>query len=212
MPIYGEIGAVILAAGESKRMGVPKQLIEICGEKIIRIVVKKVLNVGFGDIVVVLGHMAGDIARYIDDMIGIKIIVNPRYREGMSTSLIEGIKNLRRDIEAFMVILGDQPFVSKETMEKIIETYYGMERKPLMVVPTYRGLRGNPVLISSRIAKDVMSLRGDIGARALMERYKAYISYIETQDPGVILDIDTKEDLENALKTFKERCVDLRTG
>jgi len=212
MPIYGEIGAVILAAGESKRMGFPKQLIEICGEKIIRIVVKKVLNVGFGDIVVVLGHMAGDIARYIDDMIGIKIIVNPRYREGMSTSLIEGIKNLRRDIEAFMVILGDQPFVSKETMEKIIETYYGMERKPLMVVPTYRGLRGNPVLISSRIAKDVMSLRGDIGARALMERYKAYISYIETQDPGVILDIDTKEDLENALKTFKERCVDLRTG
>ncbi|MFZ8824956.1 MAG: nucleotidyltransferase family protein [Desulfurococcales archaeon] len=212
MPIYEKIGAVILAAGESKRMGFPKQLIEICGEKIIRIVVMKVLNVGFGDIVVVLGHMAGDIARYIDDMIGIKIIVNPRYREGMSTSLIEGIKNLRQDIEAFMVILGDQPFVSKETMEKIIETYYGMERKPLMVVPTYRGLRGNPVLISSRIAKEIMSLRGDIGARALMERYKAYISYIETQDPGVVLDIDTKEDLEKALKTFKERCVDLRTG
>ncbi len=212
MPIYEKIGAVILAAGESKRMGFPKQLIEICGEKIIRIVVKKVLNVGFGDIVVVLGHMAGDIARYIDDMIGIKIIVNPRYREGMSTSLIEGIKNLRQDIEAFMVILGDQPFVSKETMEKIIETYYGMKRKPLMVVPTYRGLRGNPVLISSRIAKEIMSLRGDIGARALMERYKAYISYIETQDPGVVLDIDTKEDLEKALKTFKERCVDLRTG
>jgi molybdenum cofactor cytidylyltransferase len=212
MPIYERIGAVILAAGESKRMGFPKQLIEICGEKIIRIVVKKVLNVGFGDIVVVLGHMAGDIARYIDDMIGIKIIVNPRYREGMSTSLIEGIKNLRQDIEAFMVILGDQPFVSKETMEKIIETYYGMKRKPLMVVPTYRGLGGNPVLISSRIAKEIMSLRGDIGARALMERYKAYISYIETQDPGVVLDIDTKEDLEKALKTFKERCVDLRTG
>jgi molybdenum cofactor cytidylyltransferase len=212
MPIYEKIGAVILAAGESKRMGFPKQLIEICGEKIIRIVVKKVLNVGFGDIVVVLGHMAGDIARYIDDMIGIKIIVNPRYREGMSTSLIEGIKNLRQDIEAFMVILGDQPFVSKESMEKIIETYYGMKRKPLMVVPTYRGLRGNPVLISSRIAKEIMSLRGDIGARALMERYKAYISYIETQDPGVVLDIDTKEDLEKALKTFKERCVDLRTG
>ena len=212
MPIYEKIGAVILAAGESKRMGFPKQLIEICGEKIIRIVVMKVLNVGFGDIVVVLGHMAGDIARYIDDMIGIKIIVNPRYREGMSTSLIEGIKNLRQDIEAFMVILGDQPFVLKETMEKIIETYYGMERKPLMVVPTYRGLRGNPVLISSRIAKEIMSLRGDIGARALMERYKAYISYIETQDPGVVLDIDTKEDLEKALKTFKERCVDLRTG
>ncbi len=212
MPIYEKIGAVILAAGESKRMGFPKQLIEICGEKIIRIVVKKVLNVGFGDIVVVLGYMAGDIARYIDDMIGIKIIVNPRYREGMSTSLIKGIKNLRQDIEAFMVILGDQPFVSKETMEKIIETYYGMERKPLMVVPTYRGLRGNPVLISSRIAKDIMSLRGDIGARALMEKYKAYISYIETQDPGVVLDIDTKEDLEKALKTLKERCVDLRTG
>jgi molybdenum cofactor cytidylyltransferase len=130
----------------------------------------------------------------------------------MSTSLIEGIKNLRQDIEAFMVILGDQPFVSKESMEKIIETYYGMKRKPLMVVPTYRGLRGNPVLISSRIAKEIMSLRGDIGARALMERYKAYISYIETQDPGVVLDIDTKEDLEKALKTFKERCVDLRTG
>jgi molybdenum cofactor cytidylyltransferase len=212
MPIYEKIGAVILAAGESKRMGFPKQLIEICGEKIIRIVVMKVLNVGFGDIVVVLGHMARDIARYIDDMIGIKIIVNPRYREGMSTSLIEGIKNLRQDIEAFMVILGDQPFVSKETMEKIIETYYGMERKPLMVVPTYRRLRGNPVLISSRIAKEIMSLRGDIGARALMERYKAYISYIEIQDPGVVLDIDTKEDLEKALKTFKERCVDLRTG
>ncbi len=212
MPIYEKIGAVILAAGESKRMGFPKQLIEICGEKLIRIVVKKVLNVGFGDIVVVLGHMAGDIARYMDDMTGIKIIVNPRYREGMSTSLIEGIKNLRRDIEAFMVILGDQPFVSKETMEKIIEAYYRMERKPLMVVPTYRGLRGNPVLISSRITEDIMSLRGDIGARALMEKYKAYISYIETQDPGVVLDIDTREDLEKALKTFKERCIDLRPG
>ncbi|MEM1611042.1 MAG: nucleotidyltransferase family protein [Sulfolobales archaeon] len=208
MPIYERIGAVILAAGESRRMGFPKQLIEVCGEKIIRIVIRKALDVGFGDIVVVLGHMARDIARYIDDMIGIKIIVNPRYREGMSTSLIEGVKNLRQDIEAFMVILGDQPFISKETIRKIIETYYGAEEKPLMVIPTYRGLRGNPVLISSRIITDIMDLRGDVGARTLIEKYRTYIYYIETQDPGVVLDIDTKEDLERALKIFGGNCVD----
>ncbi|MEM1611610.1 MAG: nucleotidyltransferase family protein [Sulfolobales archaeon] len=212
MPIYERIGAVILAAGESKRMGFPKQLIEVCGEKIIRIVIRKALDMGFGDIVVVLGHMARDIARYIDDMTGVKIIVNPRYREGMSTSLIEGVKNLRKDIEAFMVILGDQPFISKETMRKIIESYYGVEEKPLMVIPTYRGLRGNPVLISSRIITDIMELKGDIGARALMEKYRAYIYYVETQDPGVVLDIDTKEDLERALKIFGENCVDPKTG
>lgn len=197
---YERVGAIILAAGESRRMGFPKQLLEICGERIIRIIVKKTLSIGFGDVVVVLGHMASDVARYISDLRGIKIVINARYREGMSASLVEGVKSLVRGLDAFEVILGDQPLVSTDTMRRIIDVYYEKGSEPLMVIPTYMGSRGNPVLISSRLIPDIMMLRGDVGARALMERYRDRISYVEVPDPGVILDIDTKEDLEKAVK------------
>jgi len=203
---YERVGAVVLAAGESKRMGFPKQLIEICGDKAIRIVVRKALTAGFREVIVVLGYMHKTISRYLEGIEGIRILVNHRYPEGMGTSLAEGVRALGRGLDAFMVILCDQPFVSIETMRMIVEAYYEHGGEPLMVFPTYMGTRGNPALISSRLSQEIMRLRGDIGARALLDMYRDKVLYVEVGDPGVVLDIDTKEDLDRAMKIFGSMC------
>jgi len=203
---YDRVGAVVLAAGESKRMGSPKQLIDICGDKAIRVVVRKALSVGFKEVVVVLGYMHEIISRYLKDIGGIRVVVNPRYYEGMSTSLAEGVRSLRPGLDAFMVILCDQPFISIDTMKRIVEAYYEHGGEHLMVFPTYMGSRGNPALISSRLSHEVLGLKGDVGARALLDRYRDRVLYVEVDDPGVVLDIDTREDLERALRELGHRC------
>ena len=196
------IGAIILAAGASKRMGFPKQLIEICGEPMIRVVVSKIHGLGFGEVVLVLGHSAREILDALGSYLErLRIVFNDRYMEGIATSLIAGVKALEGRVEAFIVILSDQPFVRPSTILNIAKAYREARDRgadPVMVIPTYSGARGNPVLISSEIIPEILELSGDVGARILIERHKDNVLYVDTSDPGVVIDIDTIEDLDRA--------------
>ena len=209
MKIYRGVGAVILAAGESRRMGKPKQLLELCGEKIVRIVAKKTLQVGFERVVMVLGHRAREIAGLVGDLGGLELVVNDRYMDGMSTSLIEGIRALGSGLKAYMIVLADQPFVRIDTMRRIVEEYIRRSRgsdEPLMVIPRYMGRRGNPVLISPALTSDIMGLSGDVGARVLIHRYGDRVLYIDVEDPGILVDIDSPEDLKKVEELYRDLC------
>lgn len=204
------IGAIILAAGASKRMGFPKQLIEICGEPMIRLIVSKILGLGFGEVVLVLGHSAREILETLGSHLErLRVVFNNRYIDGIATSLIAGVKALDNRVEAFIVILSDQPFVRPSTILSIARAYRearGRGAKPTMVIPTYKGARGNPVLISSEMIPEILELSGDVGARILIERHRDNVLYLDTDDPGVIIDIDTIEDLDRIRREEKELC------
>jgi len=194
------ISAIILAAGMSTRMGRLKQLIEINNKPLIVHTLELALSCPFQEVILVLGHRAEEVREAVGRYVSLdklRIVINRDYSMGISTSLKVGVMNLSPSSEAFMVFLSDQPFVRRETVLMIMREY--LTKRPLMVVPTYRGIRGNPVLVDRRLVREIMELTGDVGARVLVNRYSEVI-LLETGDPGVIIDIDTPEDLRRIQK------------
>jgi len=185
-----------LAAGESRRMPIPKQLLKIHGKTMIEIVVEKAVESRLDEVIVVLGHKFDIIRKYVEKYSSlskpIKIVYNPDFRKGLSTSLKAGLRAISRESRAAIFILADQPMIKVETINRLIEIHSSMDC--LIVAPVYRGRRGNPVLVDRRLFKEIFELEGDIGARPLMKRYVDEVVYMATNDPGVVMDIDTMED------------------
>jgi len=185
-----------LAAGESRRMPIPKQLLKIHDKTMIEIVVEKAVESRLDEAIVVLGHKFDIIRKYVEKYSSlskpIKIVYNPDFRKGLSTSLKAGLRAISRESRAAVFILADQPMVKVETINRLIEVHSSMDC--LIVAPVYRGRRGNPVLVDRRLFKEIFELEGDIGARPLMKRYVDEVVYMATNDPGVVMDIDTMED------------------
>ena len=140
--------------------------------------------------VVVLGAHAGDVRRqlrFIDE----RVIVNPDYAQGMSTSIQAGLRALREGTEGVMIVLGDQPYVTSATMRLLAAEF--CRTHPPALAPAFNGRRGNPVVIAAALFPAMMELRGDAGFRAVAGRYE--IAEIAVGDEGVLLDIDTPSDL-----------------
>ena len=185
-----------MAAGESKRMPTCKQLLKIHGKTMIEIVVEKAVESKLDEVIVVLGHKFDVIREYVEKYSNlskpVKIIYNPDFMKGLSTSLKAGLRAISRESGAVVFILADQPMVKVETINRLIEVHSSMNC--LIVAPVYRGRRGNPVLVDRRLFKEIFELEGDIGARPLIKRYVDEVVYMATNDPGVVMDIDTMED------------------
>jgi molybdenum cofactor cytidylyltransferase len=187
------IGTIILAAGTSSRMGSAKQLLRIGGTTLLGHVLARVRSANVDEIVLVLGHDADAIQHSIDAR-STKIVINGRYREGMASSLAAGLAALDPEIGAAFIVLADQPFVRTETLDLLIESY--RTTRAVIVVPTHNGTRGNPVLLDRSIFKEVMALRGEVGARAIFGNHSEEIVKVEVDDPGILLDFDNREDWE----------------
>jgi molybdenum cofactor cytidylyltransferase len=188
------ISAILLAAGESKRMGQPKQLLLIDGQPILVRSLGNLMASQVDEVILVLGHHAdlilAEVQRYLQR--GFKVVLNPYYREGMSRSLQEGLRQVHKNSEAVLIALADQPFVEIQSLNKIIQAYhhtpYGI------IVPTYRGRRGNPVLLSLKYRQEMESLTGDVGCREILKRYQEDVLEVEVDSPGILKDIDTPTD------------------
>ena len=177
------IGAIILAAGEAKRFGGNKLTAEIDGKPIIR----KVIEASEGlDRVIIVGKYYQELLRILEDEI---VIYNPLWREGISTSLKLGVRFFQ-DYDGVIVLLGDMPLVSKETVNKLTSSF---SAECDMVVPIYNGARGNPVILNKRTYGLIMELKGDVGARQLLGKVKK-VCYIEC-GKEVVIDVDTPSDL-----------------
>ncbi|MEM4310774.1 MAG: nucleotidyltransferase family protein [Nitrososphaerales archaeon] len=187
------ISAILLAAGEGKRMERIKPLVKIKGKPMIQIIFDKIKAAKVDEKIIVLGFMADTIINlfHFEDS---KLIINKNFREGMGSSLALGIKALDSSSSACLIFLADKPFVSIETINRIIDIYY--EYGGEIIVPCYKGDFGHPVLFDRKYYSELAKLKGDIGAKELLNKYADRLLKLEVNDKGILIDIDTEEDLK----------------
>ena len=191
------ISAIILAAGMSVRMGSPKQLLKIGNSPLIRIVTENVLLSDVDEALVVTGCRQKEVGDAISDL-PVKIIYNPRYKEGQGTSLALGVRSISAGVSAFIVFMVDQPLISASLINMLIDEF--KKRRCLALRPVCKGLPGHPVIFSSSVIEELKNLSGDEGARQVLKKLKDKVEYFEVQDEAVILDIDTPENFEQFIK------------
>ena len=192
------VTCIVLAAGQSKRMGNQNKLLaEIDGLAMITHTVDAIAASSVCSINVVLGYEAESIKKALVGR-SVNFIENSDYAEGLSTSLKRGVTTLSPETDAALICLGDMPRITPIEIEKLIAGF-ASNQSDLICVPTHKGKRGNPVLIGRRFFTEIQDIRGDVGARALIGAYPDLVREIEMDNDGVLLDIDTPE----ALAKFK---------
>ncbi len=189
------IAAIILAAGESRRMGRPKMLLPWGDTTVLGKVVATFLAAGLEDIVVVTGSAR----RQIEALLGnsARSVFNPQYAQGeMLSSIQAGLQMLGADTQAALIGLGDQPQVELATIESILETF-GRTGAPLLV-PSYEMRRGHPWLVAREFWAEILRMRTPESPRDFMNRHASGIHYVNVETPSVIQDLDTPEDYDRA--------------
>jgi molybdenum cofactor cytidylyltransferase len=197
---------IILAAGESTRLGEPKQLLRVCGRFLIEWVLTAALDSNLDHVVLVLGCEHERIRRALvatTDHPKCQILVNPDYRNGQSTSLKAGVLTIRHSFPSAMFLLGDQPLVDVAVVNLLLERYAESD-KPICV-PAHRGTRGNPTLFASSFYPALLGLTGDKGARDLIAAHPQQVLAVEIEDPLVFFDIDRPQDLEKISRLLESR-------
>lgn len=186
------IGIIVLAAGESKRMHEPKQLLQFEGKSLLRRAVETALATNCAPVAVVLGANYEKTKTEIEDL-NAAICFNPDFQKGLSSSLKKGLEKLLEtapEIDAFLVSLADQPLVAKNHLQKFIEKYR-QTGKPV-IAAKYHETVGVPAFFAKEIFSEFKEISGDKGAKAIIEKYRDELETIEL--PEAALDIDTKED------------------
>ena len=187
------ITAIILAAGLSRRMeGQNKLLLPFQDQTLIKTVTDKVVSTGFNDIIVITGHEKERIEESLKNC-PVKIIWNPEYAQGMSTSIKAGILSSKPGTNGYMIFLADMPFITKKIIKIIIETFYSSSPRAI-VVPLYKSRRGNPVLFSKVYQEELLALKGDTGGRSIVENHEDEVIEVPISDQQPISDIDTWDD------------------
>lgn len=196
------VAAIVLAAGMSRRMGTPKQLLRIDGKTVLERTLENVCKSEVDEIVLVLGFAADVVEKEISTQ-GIKVVRNDRYEQGMGTSLRAGIAAVDPNAEAALIVLADQPFVQTATLNKLIEHH--QTAKAQIVIPTYRGFRGNPVLLDRSVFPEMQGLSGDVGCRAIFGGHTENIRKLTVDDAGILQDIDSRDDFERLTRSTEGR-------
>jgi molybdenum cofactor cytidylyltransferase len=195
-----QIGALLLAAGQSRRMGGPNKLLaEIDGTPMVAHVARRLLASRARPIIAVLGNQADTVGTSLGKL-PIERVRNPEFAAGLSTSLKRGIAALPPDLDGVIVCLGDMPLISGRHLDRLIAAFNPLEGRAI-IVPTRRGKRGNPVLWSRQFFPEMTGLAGDVGAKHLIGEHAELVAEVEMDDDAVLVDIDTPE----ALDAFREK-------
>ena len=198
-----KIAAIVLAAGQSRRMGAENKLLaELDGKPLVRHVAEAVAGSKAASMTVVLGHEADTVRACLADLKP-SYAYNPDYAEGLSTSMKTGLNAVGEDLDGVIICLGDMPMVSTAIIDRMIAAFDPVEGRAI-VVPTRRGKRGNPVLFAKRFFEEMARVSGDVGARHLIGNHEDLMVEIEVDDESVLTDIDTPEALAKARGTTGE--------
>ncbi|HET6621732.1 MAG TPA: molybdopterin-binding/glycosyltransferase family 2 protein [Dongiaceae bacterium] len=185
------VAALVMAAGRSSRMGANKLLMEDDGKPIVARVVERALAADPAEVLVVTGHQEPEVRAALAGL-RVRFVACPDYADGLSASLRCGVKALPGDIDAALVLLGDMPRVGTALLRRMIAAFNPTEGRAI-IVPSFQGKRGNPVLWHRRFFAEMMTLAGDVGARHLIGEHAELVTEIEAEDAGIFLDIDTPE-------------------
>ena len=188
------ISAILLAAGQSKRMdGENKLTKEIQGVPLIKHSVKNILASSIDELIIVLGYQKEIIEKIIDKNNKIKFIFNKDFESGMASSIKTGLNNLSEKTESFFICLGDMPMVGHDIYNQLIKSKANKE----IIVPTYKGQQGNPVLFDKSMKETVMNITGDVGAKKILELNKDKILNLEINDQSIVEGFNTQSDFSS---------------
>ena len=189
-----KISAILLAAGQSKRMIDENKLTkEIQGIPIIKLSVKNILASSIDELIIILGYQKEIIEKLIDKSVKIKFIFNKDFESGMGSSIKTGLNNLSEETESFFICLGDMPMVSHDIYDQLIKSKNNKE----IIVPTYKGQQGNPVLFNKSMKEKVINISGDAGAKKILELNKDKILNLEINDQSIARGLNIEDDFNS---------------
>lgn len=192
----GSIGAIILAAGESKRMGFPKMLLPLYGKTMLENVIGNVAGSEVDEMIVVLGGGPEELKEIVKNM-SAKYCYNENYTNGMLSSVQCGFRNISAELDAVLVFQGDQPFITVAVANRVIEAYKSSDKG--IVIATYNTKRGHPILIDKKYRNMIEKLDASEGLRSLASLYPDDVLEIETDTEVILRDIDTFQDYETEI-------------
>tara|TARA_Y100000741_G_scaffold355635_1_gene331297 strand:- start:63 stop:671 length:609 start_codon:yes stop_codon:yes gene_type:complete len=198
------ISALILAAGESRRMGKQnKLLLPIGGEALLVKLVASVCASDVGQVLVVIGHEAEKIRRELNEF-PLNFVYNPNFSEGMTTSIKYGVKEVSHECDGLLICLGDMPFINTSEINKLIHAYVKnrIKGEGLIVVPVFKRQRGNPVLFSIEFRNDILEHKKESGCKEVIMKNSDSVMEIEMDDEKMLLDVDTMEDYQSVSDLF----------
>ena len=187
------ISAVLLGAGESKRMGRDKLSLPWGKETVFNHCLDILLRSEVGEVIVVLNSRRGGMTLFAKGP-KVRVVSNPHYRRGMSASIRRGVRAIHPKSEGILIALGDQPLLKTKTVNALIRVF--SERRGEIVLPAFRGVWGHPVIFHRRFEKELLMLKGDVGGRSIIERHLNQTRLVRVDSAGVIKDMDTPKDYE----------------
>ena len=194
------ISTILLAAGQSLRMnGENKLLKQINGIPLIKCTVKNILASAVDELIIVLGHEDNLLKNTIGINKKTKFIYNKDFKKGISSSIKAGLNEISKKSQGFFISLGDMPNINQSIYNKLIKSMssYNKKLKPIhkkeIIIPTFEGREGNPVLFSKFMKNKIMNLDGDIGAKKIIEQNRAKVLNVPFDNKGIIIDFDTQD-------------------
>ncbi len=185
-----KICGILLAAGAGTRFGGKKMTAKLAGGKILGLASYENLLASVPNSIVVIN--ANDtLTKNLYLGVGAKTTLCELSNLGMSHSLIHGVSTAS-DCDGWIIALGDMPFIKKNSIDRIAAA---LSEGALLAVPQYMQKNGHPVGFSNKLKSEILGLKGDSGAKTILESYRNNTAFIETNDPGILMDIDKKEDL-----------------
>lgn len=187
------ISGIVLAGGTSSRLGQPKQLLELDGRPVLQHVVDTAASPAsaLGEVVIVLGHVAGDVASALSLPPGSRTVVNPDYATGQASSMRTGLAAASLDSEGAVVLLGDQPGMPAAHIAAVVRAFEGGAGP--IVQACFRGAPSHPVLFARRVWPELMAVTGDKGAREVIKAHPEWVVRVDL-DAEIPPDLDTMED------------------
>ena len=197
------VSLVVLAAGESRRFEAGNKLLyRVGGKTLIRRVIETALNSLAGEVVVVTGHDADLISGEIRDLGGnrLRVVHNPNYKEGMSSSVKRGVSAISERAEAVAILPADVAFISSRVIDTLITEY--ASRRPKIAVVTYEGRSGHPILFDRSLVPEILEISEEtMGLKSVVRKHAEEILRVPVDEREVLLDVDTLEDITSYLSS-----------
>jgi molybdenum cofactor cytidylyltransferase len=191
------IWAVVLAAGESSRMGSPKLVLPYKGSTVLGYLIRNIRDSGIQNITVVTGGWESEILKIVRALDTVHCR-NSNFKDGMLSSVITGLRSLPGDAEAAMIFQGDQPAIPVAVIKKMVDAR--KQKAGKIIIPVFDGKRGHPVFIDVSLFETVYGLSGNTGLRELMKLNPELVVEVPVEEEMILKDIDTKEDYIEYIK------------
>jgi len=195
------ICAIVLAAGESRRMGIQKLLLPFGGTTVIAHVVDHLLRNALDKVLVVVGHEGNRIADALSDR-RVSIVTNPNYKAGMLSSVRCGLRALPQQCDTVMVVLGDQPAITSKLVDELVQAFAATDKG--IVVPLHCGRRGHPLVFSAHYRDEILTRYDGVGLRGLLRARPDDVFELNVTTAAVLSDMDYPEDYRRELALLGE--------